>query len=127
MNKLLPFLACVVCVSYASGAIPQSPRWQAQDFEFRSSTVFENPFKVDFKAIVTGPNGRTFTTLGFYDGQGVWKLRIAADTEGRWAFTTQSSEPTLNGKNASFVCIPNSNVKVHGGLRVDKGKACLAV
>jgi hypothetical protein len=119
MKKVIPFVACIVCVSYASGGIATSPRWQPQDFEFKSSVVSENPFKVDFRAVVKGPNGRAFTALGFYDGQGVWKLRIAADTEGKWTLTTQSSEPTLNGKNASFVCVPNSNVNVHGGLRVD--------
>src|SRR5210317_1712478 len=103
MKKLLPFFVCVICASCAFGSIPQSARWQPQDFEFKSSAAVENPFKVDFRALVTGPNGRAFTTLGFYDGQGVWRIRVAADIEGRWVFTTQSSEPTLNGKNASFV------------------------
>ncbi|MHC4584202.1 MAG: DUF5060 domain-containing protein, partial [Planctomycetota bacterium] len=119
MKKVIPFILCIVCVSYASGAIPRSPRWQPQDFEFKSSAVFENPFEIDLKAVVTGPNGRTFTTLGFYDGQGVWKLRIAANTEGKWSFTTQSSEPTLNDRNVSFTCVRNPNTKIHGGLQVD--------
>jgi hypothetical protein len=119
MKKLLPLVVCVVCASCAPTSVTRSPRWQPQDFEFASSAVIENPFKVEFEAVVNGPDGRSFTTLGFYDGQGVWKLRVAADAEGKWELTTQSSEPTLNGKNASFVCVPNSNPNVHGGLRVD--------
>ncbi len=114
MKKVIPLVACIVCVTYACGAVPQSPRWQPQDFDFKSSTIFENPFTVDFRAIVTGPNGRVFTTIGFYDGQGIWKLRIAANAEGQWTFTTRSSEPTLNGKIVSFVCVRNQNKKVHG-------------
>ncbi len=119
MKKVIPFVACIICISYASVSVAQSHRWQPQDFEFKSTAAFENPFKVDFNAVVTGPNGRSFTTLGFYDGRGVWKLRITADTEGKWTFTTQSSEPTLNGRNGSFECVRNPNTRIHGGLRVD--------
>jgi len=119
MRKFLIPFALVVLVSAAFGDVPEVPRWQPHDFEFKSTKTFANPFKVDFAAAVKGPDGREFTTLGFYDGQGVWKIRVAADVEGKWTLTTRSDEPTLNAVDASFICVPNPNGNVHGALRID--------
>ena len=119
MKRLLSILIGIVFAPSVFAGVPQVAKWQPYDFEFQSTAQFDNPFRVDFAAVVTAPNGRTFTTLGFHDGPGVWKLRIAANMEGKWTFVTQSSEPTLNAKNGGFICIPKSNPNVHGGLRID--------
>ncbi|MBM3211651.1 DUF5060 domain-containing protein, partial [Candidatus Poribacteria bacterium] len=95
------------------------PCWQPQDFEFRSSTEHDNPFMVQFSATVTGPDDEKFKTLGFYDGNGIWNIRIAPGKEGKWSLVTHSDDPNLNNKSLSFDCITNTNSKVHGSLKID--------
>ncbi len=63
-----------------------------------------NPFDAELSAVFNGPDGRTFKVNGFYDGDGVFKLRFMPDAEGEWNFRTKSSLTSLNGKKGSFVC-----------------------
>ena len=95
------------------------PRWQAHDFAFRSAAKPDNPFQVPFSATVRRPDGKEFLSLGFYDGEGTWKLRLAPDSEGAWSLVTHSSVADLDGKHVSFVCAANRNPGVHGAVRVD--------
>ena len=61
------------------------PRWQTYDLSFKSTTPHANPFKVDFSAQVTGPGGIQFAQLGFYDGNGTWKIRLWPNLPCKWA------------------------------------------
>ena len=102
----------------AFGAELKVPRWQPQDFSFKSEDAQATPFLVDFAATVTRPGGGSFKSLGFFDGDGVWKIRVAPDAEGAWSIETYSSAPSLNGKKVFFECVANDNPNVHGGLRI---------
>lgn len=105
----------------ALGAAETSPvpRWQPRDFSFTSPTTPDNPFTVDFSATVTGPDGKSFTLPGFFDGDRTWKVRVAPNLEGAWSLVTKSALPALNGRKAAFTCAPNANPQIHGVLRVD--------
>ena len=108
----------LVCVSPAAAV--EVPRWQTSDIAFRSTTKHDNPFKVDFSAEVTSPGGIHFTQLGFYDGEGIWKIRLGPNLPGKWTMRTRSNDPQLNGKSAeTIVCVEQNNPRVHGGLLVD--------
>lgn len=96
-----------------------APRWEPRDFLFIGPTDLANPFTVRFSARVTRPDGSTFTLPGFYYGDGKWMIRVSYDALGTWSFTTDSTQPELNGKTVSFECGPNTNPAVHGGLKVD--------
>lgn len=68
-----------------------------------------NPFAVRFDVLFTGPSGKTFRVPGFYDGDGsggldgnVWKVRFAAEEEGRWQYATESSHAALGGRSGTF-------------------------
>jgi hypothetical protein len=99
---------------------PTVPRWQPHDFAFPSKAVPDNPFRVSFTATVTQPDGKSWKTLGYYDGGGVWKLRVAPHLEGSWSLVTHSAVADLDGRRAAFVCVKNPNPRVHGGLRIDR-------
>lgn len=76
-----------------------------------------NPFTdVTFSAYFTCQN-RTLFTEEFYDGDGLYRLRIMPDTEGEWTYTTQSNCPALNGKTGGFTCTPKHS-GVHGPVRI---------
>ncbi len=41
---------------------------------------------------------------GFYDGDGVYRIRFMPDETGQWSYTTGSNITALNGKAGSFLC-----------------------
>lgn len=59
-------------------------------------TVFSADFRLDH---------RTVPVHGFYDGDGIYRVRFSPDAEGQWTYTTRSNRPELNGKSGSFTCI----------------------
>jgi len=59
----------------------------------------------------------TFTPQGFYDGEGVYKIRFMPNSPGRWTYVTESNCRELDGKKGAFTCVeagPNN----HGPVRV---------
>jgi hypothetical protein len=96
-------------------------QWQPHDFSFPAKIAAdENPFLVGLSATVTGPGGVRFTIPGFYDGDGVWKVRVTPNATGSWSLTTTSARAELADRPAQFTCVPNRNPRVHGALRVDR-------
>ena len=54
---------------------------------------------------------------GFYDGDGVYRVRFMPDAEGDWSFTTRSDSAGLNGQTGAFRCVAPSAGN-HGPVRV---------
>ena len=48
---------------------------------------------------------RTVQVDGFYDGEGVYRIRFSPDTLGDWSYVTRSNRPELNGKPGAFTCV----------------------
>ena len=64
-----------------------------------------NPFvDVSFNARFTQGH-RTVEASGFYDGDGVYRVRFSPDMVGRWSFETTSSAKELAGRSGAFLCI----------------------
>ena len=61
---------------------------------------------------------RTWTVGGFYDGEGVYRLRALAEEEGRWEFVTTSTAPVLDGIRGEVTVGPAAP-DAHGPVRVD--------
>lgn len=61
---------------------------------------------------------RTWTVGGFYDGDGVYRLRALAEEEGTWQFVTTSTSPALDGIAGEVVVGPAAP-GAHGPVRVD--------
>ena len=58
-----------------------------------------------------------FKVPGFYDGDGIYKVRFMPAQEGEWTYRTHSNAAALNGQSGSFCCTasaPNN----HGPVRV---------
>lgn len=96
-----------------------TPIWQPYDFEFRSDTRHDNPFFVPFEAEVTGPKGEKMVIPGFYDGNGVWKIRFSPTSKGDWTLRTSSTDSQLDGKSASIRSVGRKNPNNRGALKVD--------
>jgi hypothetical protein len=62
-------------------------------------------------------NSRVVRVPGFYDGEGIFRVRFMPDNEGEWTFSTKSNAAELDGKSGSFTATaPRSGV--HGPVRV---------
>ena len=47
---------------------------------------------------------RTVEVDGFYDGDGVYRVRFMPDVQGEWRYHTVSNLAALDGQAGSFVC-----------------------
>ena len=76
-----------------------------------------NPF-VDVELCAEFAHGhRTVTVAGFYDGEGVYKVRFMPDTPGEWRYRTFSNSTLLRAREGAFTCDPPAEGN-HGPVRV---------
>ncbi|WP_263409524.1 DUF5060 domain-containing protein [Terriglobus tenax] len=82
-------------------------RWGVFELELNGPS-HGNPFvDVTLTAHFTQEH-RTVAVKGFYDGDGLYRVRFMPDAEGVWSYTTASSAAELNGKTGHFACAPAS-------------------
>lgn len=82
-----------------------------------TSSGTRNPFtEIYFGARFTFGH-RTESVAGFYDGEGVYKVRFMPDTEGEWSYVTYSTLSELDGQTATLTCISPSENN-HGPVEV---------
>ena len=60
---------------------------------------------------------RVFHVNGFYDGDGIYRIRFMPDKPGRWHYATQSNLSKLDGQTGTFECAPAA-AGSHGPVRV---------
>src|SRR4051812_32644393 len=56
---------------------------------------------------------RVIEVEGFYDGDGVYRVRFMPDTLGIWRYRTQSRVAALDGVEGAFTCVEPGSVN-HG-------------
>lgn len=91
-------------------------RWGMFEVELQG-TAKGNPYKEIKLQAVFRYNQQEQLITGFYDGQGVYKIRFMPTTVGEWTFTTISNDTALNDKVGSFDCIAPS-IDNHGPVQV---------
>jgi len=64
-------------------------------------------------------NGRVFRPEGFYDGNGIYRIRFMPDAPGEWSYVTSSNSSELHGKEGQFACVEPSPSN-HGPVFVHK-------
>jgi hypothetical protein len=75
-----------------------------------------NPFvDVELTARFFGPDGAALDALGFYDGDGVYRVRFLPPTAGAWRVEMTSNARSLDGLSARFEVEPPAS---HGPVRV---------
>jgi hypothetical protein len=64
--------------------------------------------------------GRSVEAAGFYDGDGVYRIRFMPDAEGRWRYRTISNRPDLDNRQGELHVVP-ARPGQHGPVRVGNG------
>jgi hypothetical protein len=54
---------------------------------------------------------------GFYDGDGIYRIRFMPDAVGEWTYATGSNRPELDGVDGAFTCV-EASAGNHGPVRV---------
>ena len=102
--------------SYAQQKTDSVEKWGMYEVTLNGPST-GNPFVgIELSAVFT--NGeQTFEPDGFYDGNGIFKIRFMPDKIGVWTYKTKSNRNELNGKEGSFICTSASPGK-HGPVQV---------
>ncbi len=112
-------ISCFVAVNSAHSAEPAVEQYHIYEIRLLSEAKHSNPFDVNVSATVSGPENRKLQVPGFYDGDGVWKVRFSPDALGLWSWTTTSDDPELSGQTGEVRCVKNTHPQIHGGLMID--------
>lgn len=107
ISQLEPKTNCedeTVVIGGAAIKVPEyAEKWGVFEIELRGPD-HGNPFiDVELSAEFRFED-RKFETLGFFDGDGVYRIRFMPDTEGKWTFQTRSSARSLDKIEGLFVC-----------------------
>ncbi len=79
-----------------------------------------NPFR-DVQLTATFSLGnRNLNVEGFYEDNGVYKVRFMPDAEGDWSFQVSSPTHALDGQSGRFTCVAAAP-DVHGPVQVQHG------
>jgi hypothetical protein len=123
MRRIFFALFCAFCALSAAAVVPAPPpasveQWDV--FEFTLPGPAEgNPFvEVELTARFT-QGERTLTARGFYDGDGVYKVRFMPEAVGVWNYTTESNRSELQNKTGAFTATAPSKGN-HGPVHVHK-------
>lgn len=112
MLKLGTGALCAISPAIAASATPvlshmgsdsRTEQWDTFEASFHGSSV-GNPFtEVTFSARFAYQHRRV-EVPGFYDGNGIYRVRFMPDTPGLWTFETTSNVRELSGHTGSFTC-----------------------
>jgi len=79
--------------------------WEKVEITLTAKNAYDNPYAgVDVWIQLQGPGGFDKRVWGFWDGGSTFRVRVVAQTPGRWTWATGSSvdDPGLRGQRGSF-------------------------
>lgn len=86
--------------SLAQGATDRVERWGLFEATL-NGTAPSNPFDAAVTGLFT-QGDRTIEAPGFYDGDGVWRVRFSPPETGAWIWTIRSDLADLDGRSGAF-------------------------
>lgn len=123
---------CLLCATWlvaAGTAIADAPRegevamnaesveqWDVFEIALRGPQE-GNPFTDVALAAEFQQADRSFRPEGFYDGDGIYRVRFMPDAPGRWEYRTISNRQELDGRTGAFTCTKPA-ADNHGPVRV---------
>ncbi|MBN1639652.1 MAG: DUF5605 domain-containing protein [Anaerolineae bacterium] len=97
-------------------ALAQVERWGVYEVAL-DGPQGGNPFLEVMLDATFALGARTVQVGGFYDGDGVYRIRFMPDETGVWTYATTSGHAALDGKTGAFQCVAPSAGN-HGPVRV---------
>jgi hypothetical protein len=96
--------------------VTKTEKWDV--FEIELTGPSEGASYVDVELNATFKlNEKSVRVPGFYDGNGIYRIRFSPDNLGDWTYQTESNMDALSGKKGSFECVAATG-KNHGPLEI---------
>ena len=116
MYQRLRLITLATCLAMPASAAATVERWGVYEVSL-SGPSGGNPFlDVRLGAHFRFGN-RVVDVDGFYDGEGVYRIRFMPDEPGNWTYATSSNVPALDGKSGGVTAVAPSAAN-HGPVRV---------
>lgn len=116
IGLLTAVVALLPPAAWAHTTTDRVARWDVYEVTLRGPAA-GNPFlDVNLSAEFTHGE-RTVQVSGFYDGEGIYKIRFMPCAEGEWTYVTESNHGELDGKKGEFTCV-EAGPGNHGPVRV---------
>ena len=115
INALMAMVFFVSAVGHAMAA-PKTEQWGVHEIVL-PGTAAGNPYLEVTLGAEFRQGAHKVTAPGFYDGDGVYRIRFSPDRLGTWQFVTESNLAELNALEGSFECTEPSRSN-HGPLRI---------
>ena len=97
-------------------AVINTELWGVYEIELKGPTS-GNPFmEVELSAVFKNRK-ENVTVPGFYDGNGIYRIRFSPHKQGQWKYRTQSNVPELTDNEGRFRCVPPTGEN-HGPVKV---------
>lgn len=103
----------------SKAAVGRTERWGVFELKFDGPRD-GNPFDDVTLSASFSCDGKVIRVPGFYDGDGVYRIRFSPPEMGRWQWTSRSSASAMDGQQGSFNCVAPSAGN-HGPVRVAGG------
>ncbi|MHC4176009.1 MAG: DUF5060 domain-containing protein [Planctomycetota bacterium] len=103
-------------VQFTGAAEPTVEQWGTFEVSLRGPRD-GNPFLELRIAARFELGGRVRKASGFYDGDGVYRVRFMPDSQGRWRYTTSSNHRELDCKTGEFL-VTKPSAGNHGPVQV---------
>ena len=113
-NFLLMLMLFVPVISAA--AIDKVERWDVFEIELKGPET-GNPFTDVWVRAIFSRGETQRAAEGFYDGEGIYRVRFMPEITGTWRYVTKSNVPALNDQKGEFTCVPATGDN-HGPVRV---------
>lgn len=115
MKKLI---VASLCLLLAGNLVAQNrvEKWNVFELTLKGPST-GNPFMgVELSGHFTNGD-KVYEQEGYYDGDGIYKIRFMPDKEGTWSYVTSSNKKELNNSKGSFECTSPAAGN-HGPVRV---------
>jgi hypothetical protein len=112
----LTFGACLIASPGASRAEPAVEQWGVAEIVLRGPSG-GNPFTEVELSVRVARGDQPLEVAGFYDGDGVYRIRFMPDRPGEWRYATRSNRAELDGKTGQFD-VTQPSPGNHGPVRV---------
>lgn len=112
--SLMAMMAATAGAGNNSGVVEQ---WRIFELAMPGSKA-DNPFTDTQLSAQFVQGSDTVNVKGFYDGDGIYKVRFMPSTPGNWKYSTRSNDKKLNNRKGSLRCTPAKSGN-HGMVKTD--------
>ncbi len=89
--------------------------WRCEQYSLKNPDWKDNPFDLSATVTFVHPKEKRVTEM-FYSGSDTWSFRFTGTRTGKWTFSTESTDPDLNGHTGTIIVLPRTDPDVKGFL-----------